>query len=98
MSKIEDLSYSNLVSIIQNDEKTAGVCLNDLALEIEELNESIQDAEIKLETMKSRRKSIVEASHNIAKHLGKLLPLAVQRTNYIIVVSNASISVERNVI
>jgi len=98
MSKIEDLSFSNLVSIIQNDEKTASICLNDLAFEKEELDESILAAEFKLQIMKSRRKSIIEASQNIVKHLGKSLPLAVKRTNYIIVVSNASISVERNII
>lgn len=98
MSKIEDLSFSNLVSIIQKDEKTAGTCLNDLAFEKEELDESIQNAELKLDIMKSRRKSIIEASHNIAKHLGKSLPLAVKRNNYIIVVSNTCISIERNVI
>lgn len=98
MSKIEDLSYSNLVSIIQNDEQVAGVCLNDLAFECEELSESIQNAEFKLDIMKKRRSAVVDAAQNIAKHINKSIPLAVQRSGYIVVVSSKNISVERNVI
>lgn len=98
MKYIDDLSYSNLVNLIQGEEKKGADILTNIAHEMDEVNNVIGQLEIELVETKKRKKSLVEGAQNVLQHLNKKLPLAVQISGYIIVVTKDSISIERNVL
>jgi len=47
---------------------------------------------------KSRAQGLQNAAKLVAQHLEKPLPLAVKRLDYIVVLSDADLTIERNVI
>ena len=98
MPYIDDLSYSNLVNIIQGDELEAANVLNTIACEMEENNKIIDKLENDLACAKGRKDSLIEGSKRVLQHLKKQTPLAVQRQGYIVVVTDNHISIERNII
>lgn len=98
MKTIEDLSFSNLVNLIQGEEITAADILDSIALEMEENNKLIEELEKKLECAKNREGSLIAGTHRVMQHLKKEYPLAVQRKGYIVILTKERISIERNVI
>ena len=98
MEYIEDLSWSNIVKLIQGEESIAGDILNTCANELELVRTSIEKTQSLLNRTKSRENTLLRASQDIVKHLKRELPLAVKRQDYIVVVSNDNLSIERNVI
>lgn len=98
MKYIDDLSYSNLVSIIQGEEIKGADVLNSIACEMEENNKVIEKLESDLARAKGRKDTLIEGSKRVLQHLKKESPLAVQRQGYIVVVTKENISIERNVL
>jgi len=98
MKYIDDLSYSNLVNLIQGEEIKGADLLNDFALELEGVRKEIADYESTLSRIKSREQTLLRAGQDVAKHLQKDIPLAVKRNLYIVVLSKENLTVERNVI
>ena len=98
MKYIDDLSFSNLVNLIQGEEKKGADILNNIAHEMEENNEIIKKLENDLVSAKSRKSSLIEGSQRVMEHLKKEYPLTVQRKGYIVVVTKDNISIERNVL
>jgi len=98
MEYIDDLSYSNIVKLIQGEESIAGDILNACANELELVRTSIGKTQSLLDRTKRRESTLLRASQDIVKHLKRELPLAVKRQDYILVVSNDNLSIERNVI
>lgn len=98
MKYIDDLSFSGLVGLIQQDEKVAANTLNKLALELDYVRKQIEEAEIKLYRLESRKRSILGASLKISEMIQKELPLSVKRRGYYVVVSHHDLTIERNVI
>ena len=98
MKYIDDLSFSNLVNLIQGEEIKGADILNSIALEMEENNEIIKKLETDLARAKSRKGSLIEGSQRVLQHLKKEYPLAVKRDKYIVVVTKENISIERNVL
>lgn len=96
--KIEDLSFSNLVTLIHKDEKEAKKCLLKLAYEMEFVKDKIQIFEKQLNYFKGRKESLINASHNICNMIEKTIPLAIIQNDHIVVVSEKGISVETNVL
>ena len=98
MKYIDDLSYSNIVNIIQGEEIKGADTLNCIALEMEENNKIIEKLESDLARAKGRKDTLISGSQRVLQHLKKEYPLAVQRNNYIVVVTERNISIERNVL
>ena len=98
MKYIDDLSFSNLVNLIQGEEIKGADILNNIAHEMEENNKIIEKLESDLARAKSRKGSLIEGSQRDLQHLKKDYPLAVQRNGYIVVVTKENISIERNVL
>lgn len=98
MKYIDDLSYSNLVNLIQGEEIKGADILNNIAHEMEENNKIIEKLESDLSRAKSRKVSLIEGSQRVLQHLKKDYPLAVKRDKYIVVVTKENISIERNVL
>jgi len=98
MPYIDDLSYSNLVNIIQGEEIKGADVLNSIAHEMEENNKIIEKLESDLACAKGHRDTLIEGSKRVLQHLKKEVPLAVQRQGYIVVVTKENISIERNVL
>ena len=98
MEYIDDLSFSNLVNLIQGEEIKAADILHTIALEMEENNNTISELEIKLNCAKRRKESLIAGSQRVMQHLKREYPLAVKRQDYIVVVTEKNISIERNVI
>ena len=98
MKYIDDLSYSNIVNIIQGEEIKGADTLNCIALEMEENNKIIEKLESDLARAKGRKDTLISGSQRVLQHLKKEYPLAVQRNNYIVVVTEKNISIERNVL
>ena len=98
MKYIDDLSYSNIVNIIQGEEIKGADTLNCIALEMEENNIIIEKLESDLARAKGRKDTLISGSQRVLQHLKKEYPLAVQRKNYIVVVTERNISIERNVL
>ena len=98
MPYIDDLSFSNLVNIIQGEEIKGADVLNSIANEMEEIKFIIKKLEKDLEIAKNREGSLIAGAQRVMQHLKKEYPLAVQRNGYIVVVTKENISIERNVI
>ena len=98
MKYIDDLSFSNLVNLIQGEEIKGADILNNIAHEMEENNKIIEKLERDLARAKSRKGSLIEGSQRVLQHLKKEYPLAVKRDKYIVVVTKENISIERNVL
>ena len=95
---IDDLSYSNLVHIIQGENIKGADVIGICASELESVREKIVRSERELSNLRSRESALIDASQKVAKHLNKELPLSVQRQGYIVIVSEKDVSIERNII
>jgi len=98
MEYIDDLSWSNIVSLVQGEEIKAADLIGICAMELEEVTKELAELESKISRVKSREQTLLRASKDVAKHLRKELPLMVQRHKYIVVLSENSLSIERNLI
>lgn len=98
MINIDDLSFSGIVSLIDGSETKGADVLNNIAHEMEENKKIIEKLEKDLELAKNREGSLISGSQRVMQHLKKEYPLAVQRKDYIVVVTDGNISIERNVI
>jgi NhaP-type Na+/H+ and K+/H+ antiporter len=98
MKYIEDLSFSGLVSLIDGSEIQGADVLNSIAHEMEENKKIIEKLEKDLEIAKNREGSLIAGTQRVMQHLKKEYPLAVQRKDYIVVVTKENISIERNVL
>lgn len=96
--RIQDLSFSNLVNIVQKDEEKAKYCLIKFADEMEFVKYKIQDLEKQLTYLKGRKESLIESAHQVCNMIEKPIPLAVISDGCIVVVSEISISIESNVL
>ena len=97
MKKIDDLSFSGITDLIQGEEIKGADILVNIALEKEELEAEIEQVQNKLHQLKTRRDIVNNGANHVLKHLEKKAPLAVQRTGFIVVVTDKNISIERNV-
>lgn len=98
MKYIDDLSFSNIVNLIQDEETKGSDILNIIAHEMEENNKIIEKLESDLACAKGRKDTLISGSQRVLQHLKKEYPLAVQRSGYIVVVTKENISIERNVL
>ena len=98
MKYIDDLSFSGLVSLIDGSEAKGADVLNNIAHEMEENKKTIEKLEKDLQRAKNRENSLISGTQRVMQHLKKEYPLAVQRKDYIVVVTKENISVERNVL
>lgn len=95
---IEDLSYSNLGNLIQGEEIKAADVLHECAVELEKVVVNIAELEQSLSYLRSRKAELINAGQLVAKHIQRDLPLAVKRQNYLVIVSENNLTIERNVI
>ncbi|MDB9911055.1 hypothetical protein OAC88_02830 [Flavobacteriaceae bacterium] len=95
---IEDLSWSKIVDLIQNDNTKGADMLEEIATEKEQIDKEFLDAEIKLQQIKTRQLHLKEGALLVLKHLKREAPLAVKRKDFIVVVSDADVTIERNVL
>ena len=98
MKKIDDLSFSNIVNLIQGDGIKAGDILHNIALEMEEIQQSEADLTNQLWRFSHRKELLMLGAQRVMQHIEKQYPLAVQRQDYIVVVTKDRISIERNVL
>jgi hypothetical protein len=56
------------------------------------------EKESTLKKLKSRELALIEASQKILKHIKKEQPLIVKRQDYVVIVDNNNLLIERNVI
>lgn len=98
MDIYENLGYSSIVDIIQNDVEKGSKLIIEIALEKEKKEFEISQLEQKLEREKNKLKRLEHGVFHILKHLDKITPLAVVGKDFIVVISDKNISVERNVI
>lgn len=98
MEKIDDLSYSNLVEIIQNDEKIGGEVLHYLANGLLETRREIAEIEKRLISLRNRQDSLLSASRKVVRHLDRDSPLYVKCEDCIIVVTANDLVIENNCI
>lgn len=95
---IDDLSFSGLVSLIDGNESIAADALDSIAQETDENKEKIKKLEKELDDAKTREGSLIAGKQRIMQHLKKEYPLVVQRSGYIVIVTEKNISIERNVL
>jgi hypothetical protein len=98
MEYIDDLSYSNLVNLIQGEDTKGADILNIIAHEMKETDEKIKKLEKELQMAKCRKENLVLGSHKIVQHLKKDYPLNVQRNGYVIIITRDNITINNNVI
>jgi len=95
---IEDLSWSKIVDLIQHENIKGADMLIEIATEKEQIDKDLLDAEIKLQGIKTRQLQLKKGALLILKHLKREPPLAVKRKDFIVVVSDTNITIERNVL
>jgi predicted transcriptional regulator len=95
---IEDLSFSNIVNIIQGETIKGADVLNSIALEMESVDKKIQDLERELSRSKSRKGGLIEGSKKVIQHLQLETPLYVHRQGYTVIVEDESIYITKNII
>lgn len=95
---IEDLSWSKIVDLIQHENIKGADMLVEIANEKEQIDKDFLDAEIKLQGIKTRQLQLKKGALLVLKHLKKEAPLVVQRKDFIVVVTDVNVSIERNVL
>lgn len=95
---LEDLSYSGLVAKIQNDKNVGREILIDIVTEFESKMQQRKELELQLKKTETDIANLVSASSSIFKHLELKMPLAIIIPEGIAVISNTSMSIERNVL
>ena len=95
---IEDLSWSKIVDLIQHENIKGADMLVEIATEKEQIDNDLLDAEIKLQQIKTRQLQLKKGALLVLKHLKREVPLAVKRKDFIVVVSDADVTIERNVL
>ena len=98
MQKIDDLSYSNIVDLVQGEEIVGADIINTCALELQELKHKKAQLAHEIHCIDVRIGMLVNACYHVAKHLNKGLPLIVSRNSYIIEFSEKDIEIKKNVI
>jgi superfamily I DNA and/or RNA helicase len=98
MPYIEDLSYQNIVNIIQSSVVKAADVLNSIARENEKNDAVIKKLQHDLDACKMRKEELIQGANRVLKHMDKTAPLAVIRNGYIVVVTDLGCSIERNVL
>lgn len=98
MEYIDDLSYSNLVNLIQGEEIKAADILHTIALEMEENNKIIEKLESQLSRAKGRNGTLISGTQRVMQHIKREYPLSIKKQDYIVVITKENISIERNVI
>lgn len=93
-----DLSWSGIVDQIQHEKIKGADLINTIALQKEDVDKQISDAEIKLQQLNTVRLKLMQGALMVAKHLEIKAPLVVQRKDYIINVSSEDLTIDRNVI
>jgi hypothetical protein len=96
--KLEDLSYSNLVNILQGNKNKAAEFLNDFAKEYEDLDSNIRIKTQQLKDLENRKLNLHKASKNIATHMNRDLPLFVTIEKTVIILTEKTIEIVTNVI
>ncbi len=95
---ITDYSYSGLVDVIQGDTEIAGDVLFDLACQLQCINNEIDTLEKNLQSLKTTKADILQASKRVLKHIQKEAPLSVVREKSIIIINDSDMKFETNVI
>lgn len=98
ISEVDDLSYSNIVGIIQGDKEVAGNMLTKIAERKELMDNNIKNTKIKLQQLTTEMLGLKKGALLVLKHIKKETPLAVKRKDFIVVVTDEDISIERNVL
>lgn len=94
----KDLSYSGIVKEIDTDTKKAADLLDSLAKDKERIEKEIVSQMDRLNELRAEKENVVTGVYNVLDHLKKTTPLAVQRENYVVVVTGKDITIERNVL
>jgi len=95
---IDDLSWSGIVNQIQHENVVGADMLVEIAIEKEAIDKDLLDVEIKLQQIKTRQLQLKRGSLLILRHLEKQPPLVVKRKDFIVIVSDEDIIIERNVL
>jgi len=74
MEKIDDLSSSKIVNLIQHEEIKGADLLNACASELEQVRKELNEIQEKLDRLKSREQTLLCTSQDVAKHLKKNYP------------------------
>lgn len=98
MEKIDDLSYSNIVKIIDGNLNKASTLLEKIAYSMEDNNRLIIRLEQELKEARDKKGILLTGVINVLKHIHKETPLMVQRDGHLVVITDNNISIERNVI
>ena len=98
MEKGLDLSFSGIVDYIQGDEKVGAEMLVSIARRKEIVDLNIDELQSKLDTLNAERTTLLTGKEHVMNHLEKSAPLAVKRDEFIVVVTDKNISIERNVL
>jgi hypothetical protein len=98
MIQIEDLSFSKIVDLIQHDNKKGADMLVQIATEKEKIDKLFLEAEIRVQQIKTRQLELRKGALGVLKHLKRETPLAVKCNDFIVVVSDTDITIERNVL
>ncbi len=96
---IEDLSFSNIVNVVDNDVDVGREFLIQVAKEKEIVSKNISELEIKLQSLKTRERQLKSASSSVLNHLkiknDNLILLT--KEDFVVVIKNGDIFIERNV-
>jgi hypothetical protein len=80
MEYIDDLSFSNLVNLIQGEEIKAADILHTIALEMEDNNKVIEELESQLSIAKGRKDTLISGTQRVMQHIKKEYPFSCQKT------------------
>ena len=99
MKKIlNDLSYSKLVDLIQNDKDKGREILVAIVQEYEIISERKKSVERELSNLKNVLSDLKSGADNILQHLNVEKPVAIIMDKEFAVFSDISMSIERNVL
>lgn len=98
MNLTDDLSWSGIVDNVQGDKEIGSEMLVSMANEKEQLGKEILDLEIELQSLKTRQLQIRKGALLVLKHLKLTTPLTVKQKDFVVVVSEDDLVIDRNVL
>ena len=98
MAIIDNLDFESIKKLVDGSAVNASYLIETFGRELEDLKVELEELNKKIDANNRRQFTLFRAAKNVAIHLKKELPLVVQRSGYILVLSDKDLTIERNVI
>lgn len=96
--ELSELSYYDIVSLLQGDTTLAKRLLLDISIVKELVDNEYLEAEIELQRLNTKRLKLIRGANLVIKHIKKETPIIIQGDGRSVTIESKDIIINKNVI